>query len=580
MNNTGFLFFIASLALLSQPAMAKLNASQNPVLHAADQQATQPHTSPVRRIERAYKAKHRYFKPNNLGYRTIDGSSNNLSDPELGAADTPLVRLIPPAYSDGVAAMAGADRPGARYISNTIAAQTGSRINHKNASDFVWQWGQFLDHDIDLTDGVEPAEHANIPVPAGDPFFDPDNTGNQVITFNRSIYDPDTGLGNTPRQQLNEITAWIDASNVYGSDEERASALRTHDGTGRLKVSRGHLLPFNEPQLPNAGGNSPELFLAGDVRANEQVGLASMHTLFVREHNRLAKKIARRNRQLTGDEIYQRARKIVGAQMQIITYREFLPVLLGHNALSPYQGYDASIHAGIANVFSSAAYRLGHSALSPQLQRLNRRGKPVSDGPLALREAFFSPSLLQRKNDIDPFLRGLAKQRHQSIDIFVIDEVRNFLFGKPGQGGFDLASLNIQRGRDHGLPSYNDAREMIGLARKQSFSDISSDPLVQQRLQQAYSSVDSIDLWVGGLAEDKYADALVGELFFFILKEQFESLRDSDRYWYQRAFNKRAQRKLERTRLADIIRRNTGIGREIQDNVFLVTEKSRKKKPW
>ena len=107
------------------------------------------------------------------------------------------------------------------------------------------------------------------------------------MSFNRSLYDPDTGTGlDNPRQQINEISAWIDASNVYGSDLERATALRTLDGTGRLKTSAGNLLPFNTEGFANAGGSGPTLFLAGDVRANEQIGLTAMHVLFMREHNR------------------------------------------------------------------------------------------------------------------------------------------------------------------------------------------------------------------------------------------------------------------------------------------------------
>ena len=121
----------------------------------------------------------------------------------------------------------------------------------------------------------------------------------------------------------------------------RAAALRTNDGTGRLLVSEGDLLPFNTPGLPNAGGTGPELFLAGDVRANEQVGLAALHTLFVREHNRLAQEMAANDPSLTGEEIYQEARRIVGALIQVITYNEFLPALLGPNALRPYRGYSS-----------------------------------------------------------------------------------------------------------------------------------------------------------------------------------------------------------------------------------------------
>ncbi len=217
------------------------------------------------------------------------------------------------------------------------------------------------------------------------------------MSFNRSFYDAPTGTdAGNPRQQVNEITAWIDASNVYGSDAERAMALRTLDGTGRLKTSAGNLLPFNTQGLSNAGGDSDSLFLAGDVRANEQVGLTAMHTLFVREHNRQARLIARANPALSGDQIYLRARRIVGAEMQVITYREYLPALLGGAALPPYSGYRPALDASISNLFSTGPYRYGHSALSPTLLRLDAQGNEIPEGNLALREAFFAPSSYYR----------------------------------------------------------------------------------------------------------------------------------------------------------------------------------------
>ena len=271
--------------------------------------------------------------------RSIDGSGNNLANPQMGAAFSQLRRRLPERYDDGIAELAGAFRPSARTVSNGVSAQELSRPNPWRASDYLWQWGQFLDHDIDLTDGSDPPEPANIPVPAGDPWFDPEGLGTVEIAFNRSIWDPASG-DQTARQQLNEITAWIDGSNVYGSDPERAAALRMNDGSGRLKTSEGNLLPFNLDGLPNAGGEGSELFLAGDVRANEQVGLTALHTLFMREHNRLADRIAAENPALSGEEIYQWARHLVAAQIQVITFEEYLPALLGPAAIKPYKGYN------------------------------------------------------------------------------------------------------------------------------------------------------------------------------------------------------------------------------------------------
>ncbi|MEM8843436.1 MAG: peroxidase family protein [Pseudomonadota bacterium] len=558
------------VSLLSSAAFADKNKhSTKELLEEAEQTMQSPEVSPVRRIEPKFNKNKN--KQHNIIYRNIDGSFNNIIDDQMNVTDTQLIRVADETYGDGISAMGGTDRPNPRAISNAALSQTELSFASTGASDFLWQWGQFLDHDIDLTEGVHPAEEVPISIPAGDIHFDPNNMGNVVLAFNRSIYDTNTGTDSSnPRQQKNEITGWIDASNVYGSDDERAQALRRLDGSGKLKTSDGRLLPFNTDGLINAGGPSAEFFLAGDPRANEQIGLTVMHTLFVREHNRLARIIAKKNPFYSGERIYQTARRIVAAQMQVITYNEFLPILLGKNAIPKYEGYDPNIDARIANEFSTAAYRLGHSLLSPQILRIYKKRKNFDNSEISLREAFFAPFLLTKKNNIGSILRGLASQQCQELDVFVIDDVRNFLFGQPGSGGFDLASLNIQRGRDHGLGSYNQTRIALGLPAATSFEDISSDPDIQARLSNAYDNVDLIDLWVGGLAEDKVDGAMVGPVFYEILRDQFIRLRDGDRFWYENDMSKKEIRNIKKTTLAKIIRRNTGVGRELQNNVFLV----------
>jgi len=504
--------------------------------------------------------------------RSIDGSGNNLSNPLMGATFTELIRYVFSDYEDGISEIPEAGLPSPRLVSNIVSSQEESILNELNTSDYIWQWGQFLDHDIDFTNGADPSEAANIPVPAGDPFFDPLDTGTVVIPFNRSSYSTSTGTGtDNPRQQLNKITGWIDASNVYGSDVTRANALKANDGTGKLKTSAGNLLPFNTEGLPNDGGSDdPSLFLAGDFRSNEQVGLTSMHTLFVREHNRYVEELHATNPGLSGDELFEKGRKFVGALMQAITYNEFIPALLGQGALSPYSGYNPNVDASIANIFSTAAYRFGHSMLSPQILRLDQNLNTIAEGNLPLMDAFFSPEIITDEGGIDPLVRGLAKQIAQRSDPFVVDDVRNFLFGPPGAGGFDLVSLNLQRGRDHGLPRYNDVREQLGFPRATSFQDISSDPDIQQRLEDAYGDVDTIDFYIGGLSEDPVPGSHLGETFHFIVKMQFEALRDGDRYWYEKILSNSELAEVESTRLSDVIRRNTGIGNELQDDVFHV----------
>src|SRR5262245_33440498 len=343
-------------------------------------------------------------------YRSIDGTGNNPDHPNWGSAGVALRREAPAAYADGIDQPAAGSRPSARAISNTIVAQTTDEriINDRFMSAMIYGFGQFLDHDIDLTNDANPAQPFNVVVPANadDPFstaFNPPGPG--VIFLNRSEVVPGTGAGtNRPRQQPNDITAFIDGSMIYGSDDVVARALRTFSG-GRLKTSPGpdnkvgtqdDLLPytslkyFTQAQIDalnmaNPVGLPPDqLFAAGDVRANENIELTSLQTLFVREHNRLAARIQAASPWLSDEEIYQQARAIVGGELQSIVYNEWLPALLGRDALSDYRGYDRNVNPGIANEFSTALFRLGHSMLGQDVEFMDNNGEEV-DEEMALR---------------------------------------------------------------------------------------------------------------------------------------------------------------------------------------------------
>jgi hypothetical protein len=518
--------------------------------------------------------------------RSIDGTGNNLSHLAWGSAGSDLLRMAPAGYADGVSTPAGATRPSARVISNTVADQGGQDIiSDRLLSAMVYAWGQFVDHDLDLTPSGTPAEPFNVAVPSGDPSFDPGNTGTQVIPLNRSLSDPATGTSvANPRQQVNTITSWLDGSQIYGSDAATADKLRTHVG-GRLKTSPGadgvigtkdDMLPINNSAtfptgtLPMANDAhlvpDNQLFAAGDVRANENVELLSLQTIFVREHNRIADAIAKANPRMSDEQIYQTARAQVIAELESITYNEWLPALLGPNAIRPYHGYNPNVNPDIANEFSTAAFRLGHSMLGDDVEFLGNNGLPVAE-EVPLSQAFFNPPLLTGNGGTDPVLKYLSSDPMSEVDTKVVDSVRNFLFGPPGAGGLDLASLNIQRGRDNGLADYNTIRAAYGLPRVTSFSQITSDTALQAKLQALYGSVNNIDAWVGMLAEDHVAGSSTGPLIRAVLVDQFTRIRDGDRYWYERTYSGQALQTLENTTLADVIRRNTALT-NLQSNVF------------
>ncbi len=511
----------------------------------------------------------------NIEYRTFDGSNNNITNPQWGKAGTPLRRITTPSYGDGISTLAqrGESDINPRSISNRLCKQDHPTFNKNGLSDFTWAWGQFLDHEMDLSD-INDSDSADINVPSGDEQL----PGGGRIPFNRSVFDPTTGESvGTPREQTNVLSSYIDASNVYGSNILRASALRAFDGTGRLKTSKGptgEFLPYNIAGLPNAelpGTVSSSLFIAGDIRANEHAILTSLHTLFMREHNRLCIDIIAHDPGLLGDDetIYQQARKIVGGLMQAVTYNEFLPALLGSSALKPYAGYDDQLNASISNVFANVCYRLGHSMLSSDIA-LGVQGRKIP-----LRDAFFIPNLVIY-NGIDPFLSGLTTQVMQNIDTTVVEDVRSFLFGPPNpqrQILLDLPAINIQRGRDHGLPDYNQCRIDLGLTRYTSFADITSDSQLQQKLENVYSDINNIDPWIGCLAEDHLPGANVGEFVLTVLADQFTRLRDGDRFWYEvdAALSDERKEEIHNTCLTDIIYRNTN-NCELPQNVFFAQD--------
>ena len=497
------------------------------------------------------------------GYRPIDEVGNNVAHPTWGTAGTDLLRLSPAAYADGVSAPSLPNDPGARVVSDLVSNQADAAgndiqtVNQSSLSDFGYAWGQFIDHDMDLT----PAASGQFDNIAADP-NDPSHMATQ--TFERSTFDPNTGTSTSnPRQQVNVDTSYLDLSNVYGSTQTVADALRTFSG-GQLKTSDNGLeLPLNnlnyftQDQLNalNMANDSQllpssQLFAAGDVRANENVELTALQTLFVRNHNLIASQLQQEHPTWTDEQLYQEARKINIAEEQYITYTQYLPDLLGPNALPAYTGYKPNVDPAIATEFSTVAFRFGHSLLSNLIQRQDNNGSNIPDqnpngAPIDLAQDFFDPSVINPSgaydpisghttSDIDAILKGDADGDAQAMDVMAINEVRNLLFanGAAVDNGQDLIARDIQRARDDGIGTYNQVRQAFGLKPVTSFAQITSNVTLQNELKAAYGTVDNIDPFVGGISENLAPGSNLGPLFTTILANQFTRLRSGDRFFY------------------------------------------------
>uniref|UniRef100_A0A3Q3MD66 Peroxidasin n=1 Tax=Mastacembelus armatus TaxID=205130 RepID=A0A3Q3MD66_9TELE len=457
-------------------------------------------------------------------YRSHDGTCNNLQHPMWGASLTAFERLLKSVYDNGFNLPRGATErlhngyrlPLPRLVSTTMIG-TETITSDDRYTHMLMQWGQFLDHDLDSTvvalsqsrfsDGQLCAQVCTNDPPCFPIQFPPNDprqlrSGARCMFFVRS--SPVCGSGMTsllmnsvyPREQINQLTSYVDASNVYGSSRHESEEIRDL-ASQRGLLRQGIIQRTGKPLLPFATGPPTECmrdenespipcFLAGDHRANEQLGLTAMHTVWFREHNRIATELLRLNPHWDGDTIYHEARKIVGAQMQHITYSHWLPKLLN-------------------------------------------------------------------------------------------TELTERLFSMAHAVALDLAAMNIQRGRDHGIPSYNDYRTFCNLTSAQTFDELKNEiknPSVLEKLQRLYGTPLNIDLFPALMAEDLVPGSRLGPTLMCLLATQFRRLRDGDRFWYENpgVFTAAQLTQLKQASLARVLCDNGDNITRIQQDVFSVTE--------
>ncbi|XP_067393759.1 myeloperoxidase [Emydura macquarii macquarii] len=541
-------------------------------------------------------------------YRTITGECNNRRNPTLGAANRPYVQWLPPEYEDGVSLprgwtegklYSGFPLPLVRDVSNQITRFPTEQLTLDQQRALIFmQWGQFVDHDMDFgpqtptiatfssavdceTSCAKEEPCFPIKIPPNDPRI---KNQSDCIPFTRSA--PACTSGRAIRNQLNALTAFLDGSMVYSSEVPLASKLRNHtDQLGLMAVNQQFtdeglaFLPFGnlekDPCLLTNPAAQIRCFLTGDTRANEMPELTALHTLFVREHNRLATELRRLNPHWDGERLYQEARKIIGAVIQITTYREYLPLLLGSKiwrAIPSYRGYNDSMDPRISNIFT-IAFRFAHASIQPFVFRLDRQYQPV--GPKSpLSKEFFASWKIVTQGGIDPILRGLmatqAKLMTQSQ--MMVDEIRDRLFEQVMRIGLDLAALNMQRGRDKGLAGYNAWRRFCGLSQPSNLAELSAvlrNSELAGKFIDLYGTPENIDIWIGALAEPFVPNGRVGPLLACIIGSQFRNLRDGDRFWWENPgiFTPQQRGALRRTSLPRVICDNTRIT-EVPRNIF------------
>ncbi|KDR24107.1 peroxidase-like [Zootermopsis nevadensis] len=505
-------------------------------------------------------------------YRTYDGSCNNLENPTLGVANTRYGRLLPQKYSDGLQAppvsVTGHKLTSARQISAVLFPD--AKIPDPKWTLALMQYGQIITHDMSLAAGTTqgkahatrccrqdlstslPKDSRNpacfpIRIPDHDPVYSKE--GIQCMEFVRTTNDVSQGCnsGQKAAEQITAVTHYLDSSNVYGSSQQVAESIREFKG-GRLRVEVKYGREFppsnnNKSAMCDHISESEACYLAGDVRVNQNPQLTVFQILQLREHNRLARELARLNPHWDDERLYQEARKINIAQHQGVTYNEWLPIILGrettefngltYNTKDYTYDYNEKVDPSVLNDHATAAFRFFHTNIAGFLKLIDEHRSSYE--ALRLSDHFNRPQIIEEGNNFDDLARGMHTQPQEASDKYFTKEITWFLFRNGKHLGQDLRAIDIQRSRDHGLASYNDYRHYCGHPKAQTFEDFGDliDPESVHKLASLYHHPDDVEFTVGGSLEAIVPGALVGPTFMCIITEQFYRTRTGDRFFFE-----------------------------------------------
>lgn len=480
-------------------------------------------------------------------FRTYNGSCNNLEHTWWGQSESPYKRLLPSLYDDQVdeprvKSKCSEYLPNSRRVASHVFKHTPG-IDDELISDrtlLLAHFGHFVHNDLShiaqSTDQTgyrkickcrsHEVDCFNIPIPNDDTI----NQDQECMSYVRSFVSArefDCSLG--PREQLNLASAWLDLSQVYGSNEEKALALRTlSNGTLKSQIDpvSGEILSqsiedCDQSQQAVEYSRRVKCLISGDSRTEDDVWLTSLTTLWLREHNRIARVLSQFNSHWSDEKVYQTTRRIVIAEYQNIVYSEYLPALLGKHLselfdLPSYEnGYfnrhQADLYPQILNEYTAgcgpiwqAFFNSKQSMADPDLFKIY--DKPISFFLFNNNHYKRSINETLRGSLIDPTL-GLGRL---SINNYLNDWYWNDMYSNDSKR-WSSPALDIQRGRDHGLPGYNKYRKAVGLSEAKSFDEFKNiDKWALKKLKSVYACPDEIDLFVGLMSEMPIRGGLLG----------------------------------------------------------------------
>uniref|UniRef100_A0A8C1M2T7 NAD(P)H oxidase (H2O2-forming) n=1 Tax=Cyprinus carpio TaxID=7962 RepID=A0A8C1M2T7_CYPCA len=502
----------------------------------------------------------------NWEVQRYDGWYNNLADHDRGAADAALVRLFPAQYTDGVYLPRQEPHlPNPRQISNIAMSGQSGLMSYRNRSVQSVAFGYHVWSEISETRRPGcPPEFMHIKVQKEDPVFGSNSSQPVLLQFQRAEWDPSTGKSpNNPRTQVNHVTAWIDGSSIYGSSSSWCDALRTFSkgllASGSSKdmprrSSSGYLM-WSAPD-PSTSPGSQELYEFGNAWANENIFTVTEGIIWFRYHNYLASKLHEEHPFWSDEELFQNARKRVIATFQVNTVF--------------FAGYQKYVDPGISAEFEAAAVRFGLTLPPPGVYK--RYTAQITFVKLLEINVDMNPNL-QSSQDVDELIMGMASQIAEREDNIIVEDLRDYMYGPLRFSRSDAVALTIQRGRDFGLPSYNQIRESLNMRPVNSWDEINPKLKNTQVLPQPSlyeNDISRLELFVGGLLESQEGP---GPVFSTIILDQFERIRNADRFWFENIqnglFTEEEIQAIRNTTFHDVLLDVTSAEEgDIQKNVF------------
>lgn len=480
----------------------------------------------------------------NPKYRPIDGKLKNRCE-NLGQSFKAYDRFRPAHYNDCIwsfrRAVSGDELPLPRTIINGVLRPLQRPVLKQVPNLLAAMFGQYIAHDVGSKKDsvgtiacctadrsaalpVEQQDKSCMPIiiPKNDPDFGVKfpSFGCMSIGIVRSA-NSTAGNFNTPADQLNQVTGFLDNSPLYGSKEEDMRSLREFKG-GRMITNSDNILPERDG-----------VYFLGDNRLNQTPQLAIIHSIYLREHNRIAGILGKLNHNWSDTKLFEETRRIVIAQYQHIIFNEWLPRFLSPEIMDLIRSpLGLNYHeTSTYNEFNHAVFRMFHTALPNEIQFI-AQDETVRTEP-------FSQQLFNRltKTNYEETARGML---FQPMNTGGFGHMFHGLFAPAGTPGGDLISIDLNRGRDHGLPPYVEILQYffnpIGWL-KGSVNDFDDLKLFinaenRNRLKQNYESVLDIDLFVGALVETPLENTLLGATAQVMFARQFSRFKLSDPYFY------------------------------------------------